>query len=567
MSRGGAGGRGPASRDGFAAGHPRDAAFPPRGAAPRRNLVAELTLHEVLKQEMAAETGDDTPYGGVSISSDVARGSDVEERERLSRTETGLEDVYVLLDSRFKEEHSSNAHRGRYRFNLNPEGSGGGGGISMTGAIREAIEIAVDPFVIPAPLTKSRGFQAHDDATAALASVSSFYNDTSVAVTAGTTAALAAATYANGASGVGATLTADANGALPAQDTIALVATDRLLVRNQASAVENGVYVVTDAGSGATPWILTRASDSDSSGELTVNVYEPSSGATLSGVRYLVPYSAVAIGTDDIDFVAAYDVAAYIDPIVSSATVVSHPFGSIPPSGHVRMQIREIPRQAFLSFKDGSHHVELSSELVEGAAVGATGETQQMLRLTPLATSDGHFIFSRPVRELSHLEVDLYGGGVPLPLPIDSFSATVDVQGGGVRLSWPPSRIGDLIDRPTAEGGGKYFPVAVGDRIFVAGAVINNAAPPNARFPDLEAFVNRDEGLLVASLTDTGDGTGNQYVGVFPTVVGLPAGSIGFDGSSASSMVVRVFVAKALVRIPLRFRCIAPAPTNSIVAV
>ena len=52
---------------------------------------------------------------------------------------------------------------------------------------------------------------------------------------ASTTAALAAVTYNNGTAGVGATLTANANGALAAQDGVTLVAAERLLVKNQAA--------------------------------------------------------------------------------------------------------------------------------------------------------------------------------------------------------------------------------------------------------------------------------------------------------------------------------------------
>lgn len=63
-------------------------------------------------------------------------------------------------------------------------------------------------------------------------------------VRAATTAALPAVTYANGTGGVGATLTADANGALPAQDGVTLVVNDRLLVKDQAAQLQNGIYIL-----------------------------------------------------------------------------------------------------------------------------------------------------------------------------------------------------------------------------------------------------------------------------------------------------------------------------------
>ena len=66
--------------------------------------------------------------------------------------------------------------------------------------------------------------------------------------------------------GVGATLTANANAALVIDGVTLTSPTDngiRVLIKDQASAIQNGVYVVTEAGSGSTPWQLTRSADTD----------------------------------------------------------------------------------------------------------------------------------------------------------------------------------------------------------------------------------------------------------------------------------------------------------------
>lgn len=81
-----------------------------------------------------------------------------------------------------------------------------------------------------------------------------------------TDAALPAVTAAG--SGVGKTLTADANGALSV-DGIAVAVGNRVLVKNQAAGADNGLYVVTDAGSAGTPFILTRTTDADQNAEVT----------------------------------------------------------------------------------------------------------------------------------------------------------------------------------------------------------------------------------------------------------------------------------------------------------
>ncbi len=79
-----------------------------------------------------------------------------------------------------------------------------------------------------------------------------------------TTAALSACTYNNG----NGTLTADANGAL-SLDGVAVAVNDRILVKNQASAVQNGLYKVTATGSGGAAFVLTRTPDADAASEIT----------------------------------------------------------------------------------------------------------------------------------------------------------------------------------------------------------------------------------------------------------------------------------------------------------
>ena len=75
-------------------------------------------------------------------------------------------------------------------------------------------------------------------------------------------------TYSNGSSGVGATLTATSNGAIsvdggsPAQG-------DRILVKDQSSAAQNGIYEVTTVGNVGAAFVLTRTTDADTSTELT----------------------------------------------------------------------------------------------------------------------------------------------------------------------------------------------------------------------------------------------------------------------------------------------------------
>ena len=84
---------------------------------------------------------------------------------------------------------------------------------------------------------------------------------------AATTANLSA-TYSNGSAGVGATLTASSNGAIT-MDGVSPVVNDRILVKDQTAAAQNGIYVVTTQGDGSTPFVLTRATPEDQPAELS----------------------------------------------------------------------------------------------------------------------------------------------------------------------------------------------------------------------------------------------------------------------------------------------------------
>jgi hypothetical protein len=74
------------------------------------------------------------------------------------------------------------------------------------------------------------------------------------------------AAYSNGDAGVGATLTNTGTLSAITIDSITLTIGNRVLVKDQTAAYENGVYVVTTVGDNVSiPWVLTRAPDYDGS--------------------------------------------------------------------------------------------------------------------------------------------------------------------------------------------------------------------------------------------------------------------------------------------------------------
>jgi len=115
------------------------------------------------------------------------------------------------------------------------------------------------------------------------------------------------ANYSNGTSGVGATLTADTNRAFSTLDGESVVVGQRVLIKNQTDAKQNGIYTLTTNGSGSTPWVLTRATDADNNptGEMkTGDFVFVQNGTANASVGYINNSTAnpIVIGTDNISY-------------------------------------------------------------------------------------------------------------------------------------------------------------------------------------------------------------------------------------------------------------------------
>jgi hypothetical protein len=92
-----------------------------------------------------------------------------------------------------------------------------------------------------------------------------------------TTAALDA-TYSSGAK----TLTANANGAVSIDD-ITLTVGQRVLVKNQGTGSQNGIYTVTTVGDAGTAYVLTRAADLDETIEAKPGLFFFVEKGTING--------------------------------------------------------------------------------------------------------------------------------------------------------------------------------------------------------------------------------------------------------------------------------------------
>ena len=123
------------------------------------------------------------------------------------------------------------------------------------------------------------------------------------AVRVGTTANLTA-TYSNGSSGVGATLTNSSTQAALVIDGITMVVNDRVMVKDQSTGAQNGLYKVTNIGSGSTNWVLTRTPDGDESTEVNGGSFFFVQEGTVNGDNGYVTTNDgnPTIGTDAITF-------------------------------------------------------------------------------------------------------------------------------------------------------------------------------------------------------------------------------------------------------------------------
>jgi hypothetical protein len=123
----------------------------------------------------------------------------------------------------------------------------------------------------------------------------------------GTTANLSA-DYNNGTNGIGATLTASENAAWPTIDGhTSFTQYDRILVKNQTDAKQNGIYVLSDLGGASSKWILTRATDADNNptGEMKKGDFVLVINGTVNASVGYINNSAtdpIVIGTDNISY-------------------------------------------------------------------------------------------------------------------------------------------------------------------------------------------------------------------------------------------------------------------------
>lgn len=160
--------------------------------------------------------------------------------------------------------------------------------------------------------TQTPGDNSTKLATTAYVQAALFATTTLPASKYATTAALPAVTYNNGASGVGATLTEVGLGALTV-DGVTPSVNDIILVKNQVSTFQNGIYSVTTVGSVGVAFVLTRTSYYNQTADIDLgdNTFVIS-GSTLASTTWTQNGTEnPVIGTDAITFAQTTGAASY----------------------------------------------------------------------------------------------------------------------------------------------------------------------------------------------------------------------------------------------------------------
>jgi hypothetical protein len=339
-----------------------------------------------------------------------------------------------------------------------------------------------------------------------------------------TTAALPACTYNNGTSGVGATLTGDANGALTVDSYTFTSPADngeRVLIKNQANQAHNGVYTLTQAGNSSpgAPFILTRATDFDTAGTGVDQIDEGDFFLVTNGVVNLntawVQQTAppITVGTTALVFqqfaapitytagTGLSESPSYTFNIANTGTAGTYGSASSVPvfATNAQGQVTSVTNTG----------IAISSTAVSGLAPSATTDTTDASNITSgtLGTS-----------RLSGSYTGITGtGALAAGSLATGFTAVSAPLGGTGQTSYA---VGDLLYASTTTALSKLADVAVGSALISGGV---GAAPSWGKI----GLATHVSGTLPIANGGTGS-TSTQFVALGTNVTGtLPVGNGG----------------------------------------
>lgn len=124
---------------------------------------------------------------------------------------------------------------------------------------------------------------------------------------------------------VGNQITANANGVLPAIDGVTPVLNDSFLLLNGASDIDNGIWVVTQVGSGALPYILDRRGDFTTSSQVSAGLVVPTGPEGASNGKklfILVTPDPIVLNSSAIEFEAISGGGGFTITVLNEDTTI-----------------------------------------------------------------------------------------------------------------------------------------------------------------------------------------------------------------------------------------------------
>jgi hypothetical protein len=274
------------------------------------------------------------------------------------------------------------------------------------------------------------------------------------------------ATYNNGTAGVGATLTNAGTQVALVIDGITMVVADRVLIYEQTDQTQNGVYVVTSIGSGATNWVLTRSDDADTYGVAGPDTLSEGStffvqeGATGAGETYTCnTVGTITFGTTNITFAQVSSAQIYSAgtgltlsgtqfSITNTGTAGTYGSASQVPvfTTNAQGQVTSVTNTA----------IGITSAAVSGLAASATTDTTNAANITS---------GTLPVARLSGSYTGITGVGT---LAAGTWNGSVigAIYGG---TGFGSYTVGDLLFADTSTSLAKLADVAVGSALISGG--------------------------------------------------------------------------------------------------
>ena len=139
------------------------------------------------------------------------------------------------------------------------------------------------------------------------------------------------ATYNNGTAGVGATLTNSGAQAAFVIDGYTAFLSDRILIKDQTTGAQNGIYTVTTLGTISTDWVLTRATDFDATGagpdyiQTGASTFVTSGTVNASTGYVLTTTGVITVGTTSLTFAqtSSSSSVTVTSPLLKTGSVIS----------------------------------------------------------------------------------------------------------------------------------------------------------------------------------------------------------------------------------------------------